>query len=159
MDKLRLRDAILDRLKHDLANLTRAALMAREEATHEESKPENKYDMHSQQAAYLAEGQARLAADLQESITLYQTLPVTAFATGQPIALGAYVVTESGSRENHYFLGPRNGGIDVECDGASVTVVTPSSPIGRLLLGKTTGSVFQQPAGGRVLSTRVTAVE
>jgi transcription elongation GreA/GreB family factor len=159
MDKTRLRAAVLKRLQEDLDNLTRAALMARDEATHEESRPENKYDTHSQEAAYLAEGQARLAAELLESIKLFGALPVAPFAAGQPIALGAYVVTDAGRGKVHYLLGPKNGGIEVECDGAPLVVVTPQSPIGRLLLGKKAGDSFSQSSGSRLITTRVVSVE
>ena len=45
-----------------------AAALARDEAISEESRPENKYDTHSQEAAYLAEGQARLAGEIEADI-------------------------------------------------------------------------------------------
>lgn len=159
MDKALLREAIVERLQHDLDNLTRAALMARDEATHEESKPENKYDMHSQQAAYLAEGQARLALELQESLKLFRGLPLPAFAANTPVALGAYVVAQAGNRTFHYFLGPKNGGIEVSCGGETVVVITPQSPLGRQFLGKKTGDVIAPSPGSRTPPLRISRVE
>ena len=62
VNKPALRAAILHELRQELARQTRAAEMARDEAISEESRAENKWDTHSQEAAYLAEGQAKLAA-------------------------------------------------------------------------------------------------
>ena len=147
LDKRRLQSAILERLQADLALLTRAAHLARDEATSEESKAEGKYDTRAQEAAYLAEGQARQAAELLETIALYQNLPLQPI-TGT-IAVGA-VVTLGGPGEGvQYLLGPRAGGLEVEVDGTPVIVVTPSSPLGRQLLGRQRGEAVMLPGRGK----------
>ena len=68
MNKEALRDEICRRLRAQLSLQTGAAALARDEAISEESRPENKYDTHSQEAAYLAEGQARLAGEIEADI-------------------------------------------------------------------------------------------
>ena len=78
MNKSALRDAIVAQLRAELALQTSAALLARDEAISEESRAENKYDTHSQEAAYLAEGQARHAAEIEASLAHYAVLPLTA---------------------------------------------------------------------------------
>ena len=157
MDKARLCRAIIERIASELEMQTRAALMARDEATHEESKPENQYDMHAQEAAYLAEGQAKLAAELQTSIALYQGLALPVFSGDQPVSLGALVTLVQAGRKNRYFLGPRNGGIEVTCDGVEVIVLTPQSPLGRLLVGRRVGDTVVTP--GRTTAQRIDAIE
>jgi len=159
MDKARLRNAIIDKIRTELDNQTRAALLARDEATHEESKPENKYDTHSQEAAYLAEGQARLAAELQESIALYQSLTLTDFAAGHPITLSAVVTLETAGRKLRYFFGPRNGGLEVTCDGVDYIVITPQSPLGRQLLGQRAGETLVTQSAGRTTKQQILSVE
>ncbi len=151
VNKSALRDAILQKLRADLAVLTAAALMARDEAISEESRPENKWDTHSQEAAYLAEGQAKLAADLAASIELYATQTWDQFGPDDAAAVGALVglAPAAGSgKKVWYFLGPKAGGIEVELDGAAVLVLTPSSPLGRLLLGKRRGENVPLPGRG-----------
>ena len=64
--KSELRDAIIRHLRDELTRQTNAATMARDEAISEESRAESKWDTHSQEAAYLAEGQARLAVEIGE---------------------------------------------------------------------------------------------
>lgn len=160
MDKARLRHAIIEKIRTELDNQTRAALLARDEATHEESKPENKYDTHSQEAAYLAEGQARLAAELQESIALYQSMLLPDFSAAQPITLGAVVTLETSGRKLRYFLGPRNGGLQITSDDTDYIVITPQSPLGRLLMGKRGGdTITTSQSHGRTLTQHIVKIE
>lgn len=146
MNKSAVRSQILAQLRAELALQTRAAQLSRDEAISEESRPENQYDMHSQEAAYLAEGQARLAAEIAESVTLFESMSLPDFPAGAPVALGALVAVEGGSRRSWYLIGPRGGGTEASVEGQTVLVLTPSSPLGRELLGKKTGDAVRLPA-------------
>ena len=139
--KAQLRDLIIQQLQQELARQTNAAEMARDEAISEESRAENKWDTHSQEAAYLAEGQAKLAAEIHASIAHYRAMALPEFGPGTPIALGALIELEStkAGRRSRYFLGPHAGGLELPDGPGSILVVTPSSPLGRLLLGRKTG--------------------
>lgn len=159
MDKAHLRTAIIEQITAELENITRAALTARDEATHEESKAENQYDMHAQEAAYLAEGQARLAAELTETLTLYQSLVVSSWPPEAPVGIGAVVTLEAGQRLARYFVGPRNGGLELTVGGEEITVVTPASPLGRQLIGAKINSVAQLPGRGGSVAYRVVRIE
>ena len=151
VNKIALRDRILDQLRNELALQTQAALISREEAISEESKPENQYDMHSQEAAYLAEGQARLAAEIAANIVLYEGMSVPAIPADGLVVLGAAVAVEHGGSRTWYFIGPRAGGLELELDGIALLVLTPQSPLGRELLGKRVGdSVRVQTRSGFV---------
>lgn len=147
-DKSRLRAAILAELQRELSRQIHAAQLARDEATHEESRPENKYDTHSQEAAYLAEGQARLAAEIEAGIALYTALPLPTFTADDAIAVGAVVELRAGDRPTWYFIGPRGGGLELNAEGKTILVLTPQSPLGRQLLGKRVGDVVQPPGRG-----------
>lgn len=158
MQKSAPRDAIVAQLQRELDLQARAALDSRDEATSTESKSEGKYDMRSQEAAYLAEGQARLAAELAESVTLYRSLELPDFSDGRPAALGALITLESKGRRTVYFLGPRNGGLEINLDGATCLVVTPSSPLGRQLLGRVIGDSVQLPGRTGPITHKVVAL-
>lgn len=159
MDKSLLRTAILEKITAELENLTRAAHMARDEATHEESKPENQYDMHAQEAAYLAEGQARLAAELNDTLALYQSLPFTATVQGEAASIGSVITLEAPPRTARYFIGPRSGGMELVVNGEEITVVTPASPLGRKLLGVKVNAVVPLPGRGAPVPHRVVKIE
>jgi transcription elongation GreA/GreB family factor len=157
VNKPALRDAIVARLRSELALQVGAAQLARDEAISEESRPESKYDTHSQEAAYLAEGQAKLAAEINESLAHFASLAVPDFKPGDPVALGAVVEVGDGARRAWFFLGPGAGGTEVSLDGRDVLVLTPQSPLGRQLLGKRVGDPVVLPgrakgAGPKILS-------
>lgn len=159
MDKSLLRQAIVAKLTSELDTLTRAAFMAREEATSEESKAENKYDTRGQEAAYLAEGQARLALELQETIAAYQTLALPDFASTATIDIGAVITLTARGKSSTYFLGPRSGGLDIAVAGRTLVIVTPQSPLGRQLPGLRTGATVQLPGRGGPVPHQIASVE
>jgi transcription elongation GreA/GreB family factor len=159
-DKARLVQSIIAALEAELALITQAAHSAREEAIDEESRPENQYDMHAQEAAYLAEGQARLASEIRDHLDHYRALDPATLLARQPIALGALVTLSSATGPSRrYFLGPRAGGLEVpEADGP-VLLITPASPLGRQLLGRTLGDQIELPGKGSASRLRITRVD
>jgi transcription elongation GreA/GreB family factor len=159
MDKALLRDAIIKQLSAELDTLTRAAFMAREEATSEESKAENKYDTRGQEAAYLAEGQARLAVEVQETLATYQTMTLPAFSREAAVDLGAVITLEARGKPSTYFLGPRSGGLEIDVGSQKLIVVTPQSPLGRQLRGRRVGDVVQLPGRNGAVPHRIVAIE
>ena len=158
MNKHAVHEQIIQRLRAELSLQAQAAQLARDEATDEESRAENKWDTHSQEAAYLAEGQSRLVAEIGASILAYESLPLRDFAAGSAIDIGALVEAGSGAVPNWYFIGPRSGGIEVEVDGQTVLVITPQSPLGRELLGKRTGETIKAGAQGVHAGLRILSV-
>ncbi|MFA6961817.1 MAG: transcription elongation factor [Opitutaceae bacterium] len=154
MQKSAVRDAIVAQLQRELDLQTRAALESRDEATSVENKAEGQYDMRSQEAAYLAEGQARLAAEIGESISLYHTINLSELPSGAPAVVGTLITIEAKGRRSRYFLGPRNGGLEAQVGELTFTVVTPSSPLGRQFIGQRVGATVQLPGrGGPVAHT------
>ena len=158
MNKHAVHEQIIQRLRAELSLQAQAAQLARYEATDEESRAENKWDTHSQEAAYLAEGQSRLVAEIGASILAYESLPLRDFAAGSAIDIGALVEAGSGAVPNWYFIGPRSGGIEVEVDGQTVLVITPQSPLGRQLIGRKQDDTLQLELGGRRGPARIAAV-
>lgn len=158
VNKTQVRDEILSQLREELEQQIQAAQLARDEAISEESKPENQYDMHSQEAAYLAEGQARLAADIAASIELFEAMPIPPLGAGDRVGVGALVCVDRGGTPSWYFLAPRGGGLELRVDDTSVLVLTPQSPLGRELLGKTVGDPVTLPGGATAPQDRIEAI-
>ena len=158
MKKTAIRDAILAQLQRELASQVKAAELARDEAISEESQPENKWDTHSQEAAYLAEGQAKLAAEIGASVDLYRTLTLPELGPTDAIAIGALVELETNGKSSWYFLGPRAGGMEIEVEGRNILVLTPQSPLGRQLIGKLVNDVVQSTGRGPTTALRIASV-
>lgn len=158
IDKPRLIEALIAVLEEDLALQTRAANLARDEAIDEESRAEGKYDTRGQEAAYLAEGQAKIATELADAMAHYRTLPLPATPAGAKIEVGSVVQVERNGHPILGLIGPKAGGTDFECDGHHFTVITPVSPLGQLLLGRKEGDtvyllVRNKPQPHRIVAT------
>jgi transcription elongation GreA/GreB family factor len=149
MDKSALRQAIVEQLEAELRVLVSAAHDSKSQATDTESKPDGKYDMAGQSAAYLAAGQAKLATELAEAIAAYRLLPLGPPTPGAAAGLGDLVTLEAQGRTTVYFLGPARGGLEIDVDGASVTVITAVSPLGRQLFGRRPGATVTLPGPGQ----------
>ena len=159
MDKAILLQIIVDELSAELALQASAANTAREEATDEESRSEDKHDMRGQTAAYLAAGQAKMAAEIGEAIKAFRNLTLHAFSAGEPAAIGAVVTLEARGRKMVYFLGPARGGLEVKTNGVAVMVVTAASPLGRELVGRRTGDRVTLPERPLPVDYGIAAVE
>lgn len=143
MDKQKLLDALLKDLKSNLDSLVEAAFVAKEAATSEESKAENKYDTRGLEASYLAGAQAKRAEEFQSTIYKLQKLNFKMFDKNDVVTLSAIVkVVIDGEAGKYFFLLPAAGGQKLTCEGETYHVITPESPVGRLFLGKKINDIF-----------------
>jgi transcription elongation GreA/GreB family factor len=158
MNKAELLKRIVERLKENLAILEKAARSSHAEATHESSKAENKYDTRGLEAAYLAGGQARQVREIADAIEMYEKLAPKKFAADEAIDLGALVELEMDRAVSCYFIGPKNGGLEIECQKKEITLITPQSPLGQALLGKKSGDKWIIGTGRSAIKYRVMTV-
>ena len=158
MNKRALIKKIIARLTEELEVYFRAAQASRAEATHEQSKAENKYDTRGLEASYLAHGQSRQAAEIQAAIAAFEKLDARTFKAGEPIDIGAFVELELNGEKTSYFIGPRAGGTEVLHEKREVLVITPHSPLGEQLVGRKQGDVLKLKLAGAQNQYVVTAV-
>ena len=158
MDKAALLKRIVEQLTSELEIYFRAARAAHAEATHEQSKAENKYDTRGLEASYLARGQSRQAAELQNAISEFEKLGTRSFEGGTPIDVGALVEVQQKSSRALYFIGPKAGGTEVVHDGSEILVITPQSPLGAQLQGRKQGERLKLSLGGRTAECRIVSV-
>lgn len=158
MDKRALIQELIAVARGEVAILDRAARATREAATHEESRPENDKDTRAIEASYLAGAQADRIRDLSRVINALEFLPLRAFVPKDPIASAALVEVDVDGKRSCYFVAPQGGGLRVEIDGVVVQVITPSSPVGRALLGRVEGEVVEVPTEGGVREYEILAV-
>ena len=142
MNKKKLLDLIIRQLSADLAVLFQAAKTAHAASTHEESIPDNEYDTLALEASYIAQAQANRAQEIKAALASYRSLALRHFDEDSPIRLTALVTMqgEDGARKL-VFMGPQAGGLKIRVDGNEVIIITPHSPVGKALLGKTVGEV------------------
>jgi transcription elongation GreA/GreB family factor len=147
MNKTLLLKSIIDHLSLDLEILFSAAKSAHEASTHAENRPDNKYDTLALEASYVAQGQANRAEQLRTSIKIYRQLQLNE-SEGAPVRISSLVtLQDEAGMTKVLFLGPLEGGLKVEQDGKEVVVITPVSPMGKELIGRSVGDNFEIDAG------------
>jgi transcription elongation GreA/GreB family factor len=159
IDKKGLVARLRETVARDLEAATRAARDAADAATHEENRPENDKDMRSTEASYLARGQADRVRELERCSDALRSLDLRAFRPEDAIAAGALVVVEREGAIAAYLLAPAGGGMRVSAEGVDVQVVTPPSPLGRALIGRSTGDVVQVSGPGGLRDLEIVDVQ
>jgi len=159
MNKQALIKKIVAQLAAELEGAHKAARLAHAEATHEQSKAENKYDTRGLEASYLAHGQARQMMEMEAAIAVFENMDGRKFAAGEAIGIGALVELEHDGERIFYFIATRAGGMEVEHEKQEVLVITPQSPLGEQLQGKKQGDILQLKLGGTPGKYRVMKVE
>jgi transcription elongation GreA/GreB family factor len=149
---------IVARLQDSLSLLEKAARASHEEATHESSRAESKYDTRGLEAAYLAGGQARQARDILDAIKVYAELPTRDFAKADTIDVSAMVTLDFDGTRSSYFIGPKSGGLEINYNGEEVVVITPQSPLGQNLMGRKLGERWTTKTGGSTIKYHVVSV-
>ena len=148
---------VIAHLDAEVLRYAQAARAAQADATDEQSRAENKYDTRGLEASYLARGQSRQALETVQAREQFAAMPTRHFGPDEPIELGALIALENGGEHSFYLLGPSAGGTEVMHAGKDVLVITPASPLGRLLIGKRRGERVETSGSPRV-SYRVIAV-
>ena len=165
-----------------------AAKQAHETATHSETVAKSKYETFGLEASYLAHGQAQRVAECEVELLDYRSLNLACFLDDSAIGLSALVTLEDElGIENTYFIGPGAPGmkialeidknIDLETDKntdidlaagchknsnkelLTITVITPSSPLGQLLMGKYLDDSVRLNIGEQPKVYEITGVE
>jgi len=80
------------------------------------------------------------------------------FARDEAIDLTALVELESGNTRSAYFIGPKNGGLELEFGGKEITIITPQSPLGQNLMGKKAGQKWTSKLGGSKVNYQIISV-
>lgn len=144
IDKGELRQFVLAQLQHDYELQLQAAKTAHEAATHEECVPDNKYATLGLEASYIAQGQANRAQDILQAQQQIRQMELDVFPQGSLVRLSAVVeLLDDDDHQRIVFMTPAAGGLEVVVDDVTVMAITPGSPLGRALLGKSCGDVVE----------------
>jgi transcription elongation GreA/GreB family factor len=137
VDKKLLVSLIIENVKQELSQAINAANEAHAAAVDDQSVAETQYDTLAIEASYLAEGQSKRVKMLQDTLFSYEGLPLLTFNKNKPIALSALVQLNADQSKQHwFFIGPAAGGFRCQVNEQHITVITPESPIGKVLIGE-----------------------
>jgi len=135
-DKSRLLALLRTRIDQELRTLREAQGAAQEGAIHEETRQEDPKDTRAIEAQYIARGLTERVEELLGTVAELSRLRLGTFSADAPIGLSALVALQDGGDERIYFVVPVAGGETLTVDGTTVLTLTPSSPLGRALIGK-----------------------
>jgi transcription elongation GreA/GreB family factor len=157
-DKAQILSRVIDHITQGAVHMAQHAEQTRAEATHAEAKPENDKDTRALEQSYLARGQAMRAEAELEHVQVLRYLNLSPWRDGDPISAGALIELEADEGTRVLFLLPHGGGIEVHVDGLEVHVVTPASPLGKAVLGRTVGDEVQLRTRGALREYVISAV-
>jgi transcription elongation GreA/GreB family factor len=157
MTKPELVQQIITQLSRDLEVFLAGARTAHEAATHAENQPDNEYDTLALEASYVAQGQANRAQEIRQAIETYKQLPVAAENDVVRLTSLVTIEAEDGTRKT-LFIGPVAGGVKITDQQTDIMVITPASPLGRELLGKSAGDSVEIMTGTTCTEYELVAV-
>jgi transcription elongation GreA/GreB family factor len=146
-DKVQLLKSILLQLEETLAVLATSAAQARDAATNEESKAENKYDTRGLEASYLAGAQSQRIAELKRNIQTIKNLTIAAAPNSITLNCLIEVRIDEEEKTKWLFLLPVAGGLNLDFQNQVIQTITPESPVGKNLLGRKSGDNFSLNIG------------
>jgi transcription elongation GreA/GreB family factor len=134
-----------------------ATVEAREGATPAEKREDSRVAL--EQSSLAAGHKARLSRAMADLAMLEGFAPKP--LTNKRVELGAVVEVDSDDAGRTFFLAPVGAGIELTGPGGDgyLSVVTPSSPFGRAVLGCAVGDVVEVKAGGELREWTVSFVE
>lgn len=147
MNKKALIQYITRQISDELTAITQAAKNTYDIATHEDNKPENKYDTRGLEASYLAGAQAKRVSDMKEVLAIFENLPIKDFSESSKIERTALVEVTHKDKVSFVLIMPKGGGQSVTFEGQPVQVITSESPLGQALLGRIVGDAIEVQTG------------
>ncbi len=159
IDKAALLHKIQTELQAQFEVLKAAALKTYEDATHEESKPENEYDTRGLEASYLAGAQGKRLAEIEEVFATFKFLKLRELKPEDQIQLSAIIEVKHNDKTLHIFLVPKGGGMTIAFEGMNIQVVASSSPLGESLLGLYVDDTAIVESGSRTLEYDIIAIQ
>lgn len=137
-----------------------AALQAYEAATGKESVAENKYDTFGLEASYLAHGQSQRVLDCENDLKRFSAMEFKSFQATDEIAIGALVgLIDDSGKSLICFLSPCAGGQTFKDDAISGMLITPSSPLGKSIMGSLLEDEIKVNIGNEVKFYEITYLE
>jgi transcription elongation GreA/GreB family factor len=127
-----------------------AAEVAREGATPHEATEDGRVAI---EFGSLARGQGKRYERARAELQALQTFKPAPFAAGGRVAVGALVEIEDedNGEGRTFFLAPVGAGLELTMPGGDgfVSVVTPTSPVGRMVVGRRVGDIVEVTVEGQ----------
>jgi hypothetical protein len=145
MDKTKIVDALREQLRNQYNRAVAAVQDAADAATGEDAKAESKYDTRGLEASYLAAGQVALADQLERELAAVEAFQFPELNNDSPITPGALVEARLDRESVYYLLAPGGGGLTIDTENGSVTVLGVDAPLRGNLMDQKVGGTVERP--------------
>ena len=159
MNKQKIVESFIAILESDLKQIEEIIKNAKEEATHEESKPENEYDTRAIESGYLVKAQSKRVLDAKEALAAFKHTELKSFTDKSKIQATALIEVDHNGKTLWFFYMPAGGGYSATIEGKKIQVITPSSPLGESLLGLTSGDVASVEHGDEIKEYEILSIQ
>lgn len=131
-------EKVLEKLSYDEEQIDLQLKTTRQLAIESPGRMQSRYDSSKQELSYLVDSHQERLNQIKKEQVLLKNFKLG--LAGDEIKTGDIVKVGSDSNQCFYFILPCGGGKVIETlDFRQVTVITPLSPLGKLLLGKVEG--------------------
>lgn len=145
-------DLIIRALEARFETAKAAAQQAREAAINEESVAETKYDTFGLESSYLAHGQSQRVIECENDwMQFSRQVPVEGDAKGK-VALWSLirlVPLNSSMPLRYFFISNIAGGLSLQYQSSSLVLVSPETPVGKILLSQEEGECISLTLAGK----------
>ena len=133
--KHQLLQQLIEQLERGSDIVAKAAERTRQEAITAEGRMQTRYGSEKEETGYLADGLSQRNQAIQNGVGLLRSfdLPQNPIRVGR----GCIVrVADDQGEPNDYFVLPYGGGESLSTEHGEVTVLSPTAPLGKLILNK-----------------------
>ncbi|MDD9178619.1 transcription elongation factor [Aliivibrio finisterrensis] len=150
IEKEALLESIIQALRDVHQMAVEATQRAIDQATDKEAIARSKYETFGLEASYLAHGQALRVAECEADILAYRKLPRLDYSESTAINQCALVtLINQDDIESRFFIGPSAGGVKVSYQGVDFSLITPTAPLGKAIIGLQLGDEFELNLAGK----------
>ncbi|MEK7478061.1 MAG: GreA/GreB family elongation factor [Patescibacteria group bacterium] len=160
MDKIGLLKQIESKLEDEIVAAERARKDAQDEANSHKGAMQSRYDTFKEEAQDKAAAYAQRKAELSDLLSVIRNFVSSSFIPqpGGIIRVGSIILLMSGDEEKRYILAPAGGGMELIVGSDEILVITLSSPLGRILMGKKTGEEVHLCIQNKVITHQIMEV-
>ncbi len=158
MDKQQVLKQLIDKVKREIAQAEQNYNSTKQLTQSSDFKAESKWDTRSTEAGYLASAQKQRLEELKVEQSLLEEVDTTSIDPTHPITMGALVKILHNSLERFYFLASSAGGTALKVDETTLLVISVFSPIGKAILGLSSGDEFEIEHNGNIREYTIISV-
>ena len=143
MDKKLLLGKVIASLEADVAKQRESFESMRQASADAPGRMQSRYDSSKTEMGWVAQGLGRALREKEADLVSVKSTVLPDSPSAACLGCVVGMSTMSTDRTEYFFLIPGPAGSVVEHDGRRITTLTPNTPLGRALVGKRVGDVFE----------------